>query len=84
MESHTGEALSLVLQADGDEVWAPLVLAMTEMEKLVFHRVRGGARSDPPQTHDFWASYGGDPLKFLGFAIWRVFLQVGVAVRNEK
>ena len=53
MESHTGEALSLVLQADGDEVWAPLVLAMAEMERLVFHRVRGGERSGPLQTQDF-------------------------------
>ena len=28
MESRAGEALGLVLQADGDGVWAPLVLAM--------------------------------------------------------
>ena len=36
MESRAGEALGLVLRADGDGVWAPLVLAMAEMERLVF------------------------------------------------
>ena len=41
MESNTGEALDLVLRADGDTTWDPLVLAMAKMEKLVFHRVRG-------------------------------------------
>ena len=45
MESCAGEALGVVLQADGDGVWALLVLAMAEMERLVFHRVSGGARS---------------------------------------
>ena len=84
MESRAGEALGLVLRDDGDMAWAPLILAMGEMEKLVFHRVRGGARSGPLQMHDFWASFGGDPLKFLGFATWRAFLEVEVAVRNEK
>ena len=47
MESRAGEALGLVLRADRDRVWAPLVLAMAEMERLVFHRVREGARSGP-------------------------------------
>ena len=73
MESNTGKALDLMLRADGDAAWVPLVLAMAEMERLVFHKVRGGARSGPLQTHNFWASNGGDPLKFLGFATWRVF-----------
>ena len=39
VESHIGEALGLGLRADGDAAWAPLVLAMDEMESLVFHRV---------------------------------------------
>ena len=45
MESRTGEVIGLVLRADGDEVWAPLVLAMAEMERLVFHSLHGGAQS---------------------------------------
>ena len=56
MESRTSEALRLGLWADGDAVWAPLVLAMAEMERLVFHKVRGGARSGILQTHNLWAS----------------------------
>ena len=84
MESRAGEALGLVLRADGDGVWVPLILAMAEIERLVFHKVRGGVQNGPIQTHDFWASFGGDPLKFLGFATWRAFLEVEVAVRNEK
>ena len=36
MESRIVEVLGLVLRADGDGVWAPLVLAMAEMERLVF------------------------------------------------
>ena len=73
MESHASEGLSLILRADGDGVWAPLILAMAEMERLVFQRVRGGVRNGPLQTHDLWASFGGDPLRFLGFATWRAF-----------
>ena len=53
MESHAGEALDLVLRADGDGVWAPLILAMAEMERLVFHRVHGDARSGALQAYDF-------------------------------
>ena len=53
MESRTSEALGLVLRADGDATWVPLILSMAEMERLVFHRVRGGVRSGPLQTHDF-------------------------------
>ena len=53
MESRVGEALGPVLQADGDGVWAPLVLAMAEIERLVFHKVRGGVQNGPIQTHDF-------------------------------
>ena len=41
VEFRVGEALGLGLQVDGDTAWAPLVLAMAEMERLVFHRVRG-------------------------------------------
>ena len=84
MESRTGEALGLVLRADGDGVWAPLILAMAEMERLLFQRVRGGVRNGPLQTHDFWVSFGGDPLRFLSFATWRAFSKVEMVVRNEK
>ena len=42
MESCRGEALSVLLQADGDEVLPPLVLAMAEVKRL--QRVGGGAR----------------------------------------
>ena len=45
MESRAGEALGLVLRADGDAAWAPPVLAMAEMERLVFHSLHGGAQS---------------------------------------
>ena len=47
MESRAGEALGLVLRADGDAAWAPLILSMVEMERLMFHRVRRGVRSGP-------------------------------------
>ena len=73
MDSRAGEALGLVFRANGDEVWAPLVLAMAEMERLMFQRVRKGERNGPLQMHDFWAFFGGDPLRFLGFATWRAF-----------
>ena len=53
MDSRTGEALGLVFQADREGVWASLVLAMAKMERLVFQRVRRGARNGPLQTHDF-------------------------------
>ena len=39
VEYCAGEALGLGLRADRDAAWAPLVLAMAEMERLVFHRV---------------------------------------------
>ena len=39
MESCTGKALGLGFRADGDATWAPLVLAMAKIERLVFHRV---------------------------------------------
>ena len=42
MESRTGEALSVLLLADGDGVLAPLILAMAEVKRL--QRVGGGAR----------------------------------------
>ena len=84
MDSRTGEALGLVFRVDREGVWASLVLAMAEMERLVFQRVRRGARNGPLQTHDFWAFFGEDPLRFLGFTTWRAFLQVEMAMRNEK
>ena len=34
VESRIGEALGLGLRADGDAAWAPLVLAMDEIERL--------------------------------------------------
>ena len=40
MESRTGEALGLMLWADGDGVLAPLVLAMAKVER--FQRVVRG------------------------------------------
>ena len=36
------------------------------------------------QTHDLEASYRRNALKFLGFATYKVFSQLGVVVRNEK
>ena len=84
VESCVGEALGLGLRADGDAAWAPLVLAMAKIERLVFHRVRKGAQSGFLQMHDLWASNGGDALKFWGFATYRAFSQLGVVVRNEK
>ena len=45
VESRAGEALGIGLRVDGYAMWAFLVLAMAEMERLVFHRVSGGARS---------------------------------------
>ena len=49
MESRTGEALGLMLRADGDGVLTPLILAMAEVER--FQRVGGGARGVFLQTH---------------------------------
>ena len=49
IKSGAGEALGLGLRADGDAVWAPLVLAMAKMERLVFLRVRGVVLLE---THD--------------------------------
>ena len=49
VESRVGEALGLGLQVAGDVAWAPPVLAMVEMERLVFYRVRGVVLL---QTHD--------------------------------
>ena len=49
VESRVGEALGLGLRVAGDVAWAPPVLAMVEMERLVFYRVRGVVLL---QTHD--------------------------------
>ena len=81
VKSHAGEALGLGLRVDGDAAWAPLVLAMAEMERLVFHRVHKGAHSG--------SSSDARPLGFQlwnlrGFTTYRVFSQLGVAVRNEN
>lgn len=51
MESRVGEALSLMLRADGDEVWAPLVLAMAKVERFMFQRVCEGAQGGLLQMH---------------------------------
>ena len=66
MQSRTGEALGLLLQADGDGVLAPLVLAMIEMER--FQRVSGSAWGVLLKTHVLWTSFGEGPLIFLRFA----------------
>ena len=42
MESRIGEALNVLLRADGDGVLAPLVLAMAELKRL--QRVGRGAQ----------------------------------------
>ena len=42
MESRIGDALGLLLRADGDGVLASLILAMAEVKRL--QRVGGGAR----------------------------------------
>ena len=42
IESRIGEALNVLLRADGDGVLAPLVLAMAEVKRL--QRVGGGAQ----------------------------------------
>ena len=49
MESRVSEALGLGLRANGYATWAPLVLAMAKMERLVFLRVSGVVLL---QTHD--------------------------------
>ena len=48
MESCIGETLGALLQADGDKVLAPLVLAMAVVKKLEkgWPEVRGGLASD--------------------------------------
>ena len=56
MEFYIGEALSVLLQADGDEVLPPLVLAMAEVKRL--QRVDGGARGAMLQMDDLWTSLG--------------------------
>ena len=43
MESRVGEALGLGLRVDGDAAWAPLVLAMAEMERNCLACVPQGA-----------------------------------------
>ena len=71
MESRTGEALSALLQADGDGVLAPLVLAMDEMKRL--QRVGGGAWGAMFQTDVLWTSLGDGPLIWFSFTLERAF-----------
>ena len=88
MESRTGEALGFGLRVNGDAAWAPLVLAMAEMESvawLVFHRVRVGcAEVLLLHTHDLMASNGRDALEFRASQLDMVFSQLGMVVRNEN
>ena len=84
VKSRISEALGLGLRVDGDAVWAPFVLAMVEMERFVFHRVRRGVHSA--------SSSDARPLGFQwrrcsdiwGFPTYRVFSQLGMDVRNEN
>ena len=59
---------------------------MIEMERLVLHRVCGGARSGPLQTHDFWASFRGDPLRFWASQLGGFFRKLKWLweVKNER
>ena len=43
VESRAGEALGLGLRVDGDAAWAPLVLAMAEIERNCLACVPQGA-----------------------------------------
>ena len=71
VESRAGEALGLGLRVDRDATWAPLVLAMAEMERNCLACVPLGACWVRGvlhlQTQDLWAFNGGDALEF-GFA----------------
>ena len=65
MESRTGEALSVLMRADGDGVLAPLVLAMAEVKRL--QRVDRGARCVMLQMDVLWTSLGDGPLILVEF-----------------
>ena len=65
MESRTGEALSVLMRADGDGVLAPLVLAMAEVKRL--QRVDRGARCAMLQMDVLWTSLGDGPLILVEF-----------------
>ena len=65
MESCRGEALSVLLQADGDGVLPHLVLAMNEVKRL--QRVDGGARGAMLQMDVLWTSLGEGPLILVEF-----------------
>ena len=56
MESCTGETLSALVRADGDGVLAPLVLAMTDLEKVEkgWSEVRGGFASNGGPLESPW------------------------------
>ena len=60
VESCVGEALGLALRVDGDAAWAPLVLAMDEMQRNCLACVpqgacwvRGGASSSDARPQGF-------------------------------
>ena len=71
MESRIGEALSVVLRADGDGVLARLVLAMAEVKRL--QKVGEGAWGAMLQMDVLWTSLGDDPLIWFSFALERAF-----------
>ena len=71
MESCTGEALSVLLWADGDGVLAPFVLVIDEVKRL--QRVGGGARGAMLQMDVLWTSLGDEPLIWFSFALERAF-----------
>ena len=88
VESRAGEALGLGLRVDRDATWAPLVLAMAEMERNCLACVPLGACWVRGvlhlQTQDLWAFNGGDALEFGASQLDRAFSQLGMAVRNEN
>ena len=65
MGCRTGEALSVLLRADGDGVLAPLLLAMVEVKRL--QRVDGGTRGAMLQMDVLWTSLGKAPLILVEF-----------------
>ena len=72
MESCKGETLGALVQADGDGVLAPLVLAMADVKKLE-KGVAGGAWGALLQTEVLWNPLGDDALVWLNFALEGAF-----------
>ena len=71
MESRTSEALGVLLQADGDGVLTPLVLAMAEVKR--FQRVGRCAQGVLLHTDVLWTSLGEGPLIFLVLQLTKTF-----------